>query len=84
MATPSALRHDAEIESIRMITESGLVAESHPYLQPGAKIRISDGPFAGIEGTILRENSRHRFIVSVPLLNRSVSVELDPAWLGAA
>jgi transcription antitermination factor NusG len=75
---------DAEIESIRVITESGLISESHPYLQPGSKVRISDGPFAGIEGTVLRENSKHRFIVSVPLLNRSVSVELDPRWLGAA
>jgi len=39
--------------------------------------RIIDGPFAGIEGTIVkREVEKELFIVSVKLLQRSVAIKL--------
>jgi transcription antitermination factor NusG len=45
-------------------------------LVPGKKVRIKDGPFAGVEGTY-RENENDKTIsVSIDLLNRSVIAHL--------
>lgn len=43
----------------------------------GAKIRITDGPFAGTEGVIIEEPEKNRSIaVSIELLNRTVIAEI--------
>jgi transcription antitermination factor NusG len=70
---------DAEIDAIRTIVGSGLQSQPWPFLQVGAKVRIEYGALCGLEGILLDFKGRHRLIVSVTLLQRSVAVEIDGA-----
>lgn len=71
---------DSEIDAIDSIIASGLPAEPWPYLEAGTRVRIECGALAGTEGLLVEAKSRHRLIVSVTLLQRSVSVEIDNCW----
>ena len=64
-----------EIEAVRRAIEAG--ARPRPYLAAGQRIRIEYGAPAGLEGILVRQGSEHRLVVSINLLQRSVSVEID-------
>lgn len=46
-------------------------------LGPGSRVRVRKGPFAGIEGLILRRRGETRLLVSINFLQRGASVEID-------
>jgi transcription antitermination factor NusG len=71
---------DSEISALQTVCKSGVSAVPCPYLTAGAKVRILEGPLAGLEG-ILVEDKETRLILSVTLLQRSVSVEVDRDWI---
>lgn len=50
-------------------------------IQPGAKVRIADGAFAGYEGIYLARSSRKRIIVLLQLCGRPARTALDPDFL---
>ncbi len=68
---------DAEISGIQAIVSSGLPAEPWPYLEIGQKIRIESHALYGLEGVLIKVKGNHRIVVSVSLLRRSVSLEID-------
>lgn len=70
---------DNELETLRrgLAGPSGVVP--HPYLKVGRHVRIIGGPFAGLEGMLKRKKSGLRVVVSLDLIQRSVSVEVDAA-----
>lgn len=72
---------DSEIEAIQLILSSGLAAEPCPFLQEGQRIRIVRGSLEGLEGILLKKKTDWRMVVSVTMLQRSVSVEIDHDWL---
>jgi transcription antitermination factor NusG len=79
---PAALL-DEEIEAIRAIVDSGIGAEPVPFLREGQRIRVTHGPLKSLEGTLVRKKSGCQLVISVELLQRSVSVEIDPAHIQA-
>ena len=72
---------DAEIAAIRSIVESGLGIRRHEYLNIGTRVRLCSGPLAGTEGLLTGKKKNYRFVVSVGLLQRSISVEVAAEWL---
>lgn len=70
-----------EIEALQRVAATGLSATPAPYIEVGDRIRIDIGPLRGTEGIVLRTQSINRLFVSISLLRRSVSVELDPSWV---
>ncbi len=66
-----------ELSAVRQITESQLQAQPHRYLAVGEIVRVETGPLEGLVGIILRTKGSDRLVVSVSLLMRSVSVEID-------
>jgi len=74
----------AEIDSLRRAVASGAQAAPCPYLSVGQKVRIQEGPLAGVEGILLQIKSDWRIVLSVELLRRSVAVELDRAVIAPA
>jgi transcription antitermination factor NusG len=51
-----------------------------PYLKKGQLIRIVDGPLKGCEGFLLKKQAeKQKLIISVDLLKRSVSIEIEGA-----
>jgi transcription antitermination factor NusG len=71
---------DSEISALQTVCKAGIHAVPCPFLTVGAKVRINEGPLAGVEG-ILVESKGARLILSVTLLQRSISVEVDTAWI---
>ncbi len=73
---PAAIA-DSEIEAIQTVLQSGLVAEQCAYLREGQHVRICQGAMKGVEGILLKKKSEWRLVVSVSMLERSISVEVD-------
>jgi len=72
---------DAEIDAVHKLVASGLASEPWPWFQAGAPVRIQHGSLAGVEGIFLEVKKRHRLVISVTLLQRSVAVDIDSAWV---
>jgi transcriptional antiterminator NusG len=69
--------NDSEIAGIQKVVSSGLHAEPWPYLEVGQRVRIEKDALAGLEGILIQLKANHRIVVSVSLLQRSVSLEVD-------
>ena len=70
---------DEEIEILRAGLLQRLQAEPHPFLTVGRRVRVTAGPFTGLEGILKRRNSNLRVVVSLELIQRSVAVGVDAA-----
>ena len=79
-AGTSAVISDAEIESIRRALLNGAHIEPHPFLKCGDWVRVKGGPLENMEGILVRDKNKSRLVLSVELVQKSVSVEVD-AWL---
>jgi transcription antitermination factor NusG len=77
---PVAISNE-EIEAIQTMIRSGLHLQPWPQLAVGSSVVIEQGPLKGIEGVALDVKNKYRLFVSVPLLQRSVSVEIDREWV---
>jgi len=74
---------ETEIEAIQALVASGIPTQPWPYLEVGDKVRIESGPLRGRAGILVEFKGRHRLILSVALLQRSVAVEIDAALVTA-
>jgi transcription antitermination factor NusG len=74
---------DSEIDAVRTILHSGLSAGPCRFLREGQSIFIKRGPLAGLEGILLRKKSEWTMVVSITMLQRSVSVDIDREWITA-
>ena len=72
---------EAEINTVRAIVDSQLRAEPWPFLQIGQQVKITAGPLCGAEGILCGAKGRHRLVVSITLLQRSVAAEIDATWV---
>jgi transcription antitermination factor NusG len=72
---------DHEIEDIRTIVGSGLLVSPWPFLKVGQVVLIERGPLAGVEGILQEVKKTFRLVVSIQLLQRSVSTEIDRDWI---
>lgn len=68
---------DHEIEAVRSALHSGLAAEPYPFMREGQRIRVTRGAMEGVEGILLKKKNEWRIVVSVTMLQRSVSIEID-------
>jgi transcription antitermination factor NusG len=66
-----------QVVAIRQIIESGLIVETHPYLQCGDRVRVKTGSLMGLEGILTRKKGLARLVVSMEILGRSAAVEID-------
>jgi transcription antitermination factor NusG len=72
---------EKEIESVRKMVGCGLLIAPWPFLAAGHSVLIERGPLTGVEGIVQEIKKAFRLVVSVQLLQRSVSVEVDRSWL---
>jgi transcription antitermination factor NusG len=68
---------DEELAAVKRVLDSGLPAEPWPFLRVGERIWIECGPLRGLEGIVVQFKGSCRLVVSVTLLERSVSVEIE-------
>jgi len=72
---------DHEIETIQLAQASGLPSQPWPYLEAGERVRVNYGALRGLEGILTSFKGTHRVVLSVSLLQRSVAMEVDLAWV---
>ena len=66
-----------EMESLMGGLKRGIRAEPHPYLVAGRGVQVKSGPLAGSQGILIRRKDKFRVVLSLKLIMRSVSVEVD-------
>jgi transcription antitermination factor NusG len=72
---------DAEISALQTAIRSELQVEPWPFIEVGQRVRLESGPLGGLEGFLVNALERHRVVVSLSALQRSVAVEIDHHWL---
>jgi transcription antitermination factor NusG len=71
--TPVSL---TEIESLKLLIESGADIDIHPLLQEGMGVRVKRGPLKSAEGVLRKKEDNDIFVVNIDILGRSVSVKI--------
>lgn len=74
---------EREIAAIWAVMRSGVPAMPWPFVHAGDSVRVEFGPLRGVQGVVESFNDHQRLVVSLTLMQRSLSVELDPAWVTA-
>jgi transcription antitermination factor NusG len=69
---------EAKIVAIQRIMDKKVEMFSLQYPKAGEPARIMDGPFAGIEGTVIKSDpEKELFVISIDLMQRSVAFKLE-------
>lgn len=74
---------DAEINALR----NGIGqyrAEPHVYFAVGEKVKIKAGPLSGFTGTLVRQKTGARVVLTIDAIMQGVAVEIDLADLESA
>jgi transcription antitermination factor NusG len=66
-----------QINAIRRLLESNLRYDPYPYFAEGKEVIVVNGPLQGVKGKILEVRGNYRLVLSVDLIQRSVSLEID-------
>jgi len=60
-----------------MEPDTGLIKIKPIEIKPGDKVKIFDGPLAGINGIVTERNSENRALILMELMGRPTKVEVD-------
>ena len=69
------LTHD--LRQIQRLIQLGLPLTLEARLQPGARVRIKQGPFTGFTGVVLKRLNENYLFVAVNFLQQGVSVKIE-------
>ena len=64
----------ADLQQIRRLIALGKPLTPESRLEPGEFVRIRKGPFAGLEGVIVKRHSQTRLVVAVRFLQQGASI----------
>jgi transcription antitermination factor NusG len=70
---------DSEIAAIQAVVASRIPASPCPYLKIGARVEVTAGPLTGLTGILVLHKNQYRLVLSVTLVQNSISVEVDYA-----
>jgi transcriptional antiterminator RfaH len=81
---PTAIPEE-EIDSVRAVLSCGIDCVPHPFFQSGGRVRVVRGVLVGIQGKFLRCGAEAKLVISVEMIQRSVSVsvagsDVEPAY----
>jgi transcription antitermination factor NusG len=77
---PTPVRQN-EIDALERMIRLGLPREPWPALTTGAPVTLARGPMQGVQGIVVEHKNITRVIISVTLLQRAVSIEVERDWL---
>ncbi len=70
---------ERDIDILRQGLTGEVKALPHPYLKVGRRVRVKRGVMAGLEGILQRRKEGFRLVISIDLIMRSLSIEVDAA-----
>jgi len=65
-----------EIDSLKLLVESGEEFDIYPHLSEGTRVVVTRGPLTGARGKVVRKDAHYMLLVSVELLGRSLGVKI--------
>jgi transcription antitermination factor NusG len=68
---------DEQIEHIQTLMAAKVPLEIHPFLKVGQRVKIRGGSLDGTEGSLVGQASDRILVISVELIQRSVSIRLQ-------
>lgn len=69
---------DGKIEAIQRLVTSKVDVQQFQYPRVGEPALITDGPFKGIEGVMIKTDyEKELFVISIDLLQRAVAIKLE-------
>lgn len=69
---------DHEVEAVQRLVEAQVPVFPHGPLFEGDRVRVTEGPLKGVEGTFVEDKAGcGRLVVSIGLLGRGVAIEVD-------
>jgi transcription antitermination factor NusG len=71
---------DLDMELLRRIIDCKTI-EPHPRVGKGDRVRVMKGPLAGLVGVVLKKGNGVRFIVTLEMISKSLSLQIDASAL---
>ena len=68
---------ETEIAAVQRIVNSGMDYGPWPGIGPSQTVQVNYGPLRGLEGTLIQVKENYNLVISIKMLRRSVSVEID-------
>jgi transcription antitermination factor NusG len=72
---------DAEIAAIQIAVRSELRTKLCPFPEGGNRVRLDNGPLAGLEGFLVETREQQQVVVALTVLKRSVAVDIEHHWV---
>jgi transcriptional antiterminator RfaH len=66
-----------DLRQFRQLIAANAPLTIESRLAPGHRVRVRQGAFAGVEGTVLKRRGETRLLVAIQFLQQGVSVEID-------
>jgi transcription antitermination factor NusG len=66
-----------QIENLQTAIREKIPCATHPFISLGQRVRIRGGALDGTQGILVRQGSEQSVVVSVELLQRSVSIRVE-------
>jgi len=70
-----------EIATLKRAVAAQVSLSPCEYFTAGTLVDIESGPLHGVQGLVVRSKGNDRLVVSVTMLQRSVAIEIDAAWV---
>ena len=74
-------RFERELDQVRQALEIDPTLEVERVLKPGRRVRISTGPFMGLEGVVQTARGPGRVLLAVEMIGQAVVVNAETALL---
>ena len=68
---------DEQIENLKKAVSEKVPCLPHPFISVGKRVRIRGGSLDGVEGILMLQGRDQRLVISVELLQRSVSIRVE-------
>jgi transcription antitermination factor NusG len=68
---------DREIENLKTAIKDQGPCAPHPFISAGTRVRIRNGALSGVEGILINHGPHQTLVVSVQLLQRSISIKIE-------
>lgn len=68
---------DEEINALKRLISNPCNYMCHPYLKEGMLVEVINGPMQGVKGRLIRGARNSRLVLSISLIQRSVSIEIN-------
>ena len=72
---------DEEIHWVHMMVETSDTVQNEKEIPVGQKVRVTAGPFTGVEGVAMRAGNQSRLVIVIESIMHAVSVEINTNYL---